>query len=69
MITNLSPAAVDTKTAPREFWTRYHAYRRLRHAETRPNDPVKPDELVEIEMKHKVPSRSSTAMRLRAMVR
>jgi GNAT superfamily N-acetyltransferase len=55
MITNLSPAAVDTKTAPRKFWTRYHAYRRLRHAETRPNDPIKPDELVEIEMKHEDP--------------
>jgi len=55
MISNLSPVAVDTKTAPRDFWTRYHAYRRLRHAETRPDDPVKPDELVEIEMKHQGP--------------
>lgn len=55
MISNLSPAAVDTKTAPREFWTRYHAYRRLRHAETRPEDPLKPDDIVEIEMKHEDP--------------
>ncbi len=50
MIGNLSPAAVDPKTAPRDFWARYHAYRRLRHAETRPEDPVKPDDLIEKEM-------------------
>jgi len=55
MIGNLSPVAVDTKSASREFWSRYHVYRRLRHAEVRPNDPVKPDELVEIEMKHEDP--------------
>ncbi|MEP6752851.1 MAG: GNAT family N-acetyltransferase [Candidatus Dormiibacterota bacterium] len=55
MVSNLSPAAVDTKTAPRDFWERYHAYRRLRQAETRPEDPVKPDDLVEKEMKHDEP--------------
>jgi mycothiol synthase len=55
MIGNLSPAAVDAKTAPQEFWTRYHAYRRLRHAETRPDDPVQPDDLVEKEMKRDDP--------------
>jgi GNAT superfamily N-acetyltransferase len=55
MIGNLSPVAVDTRSASREFWSRYHVYRRLRHAETRPDDPVKPDELVEIEMKHEDP--------------
>src|ERR1700693_6299443 len=55
MIGNLSAVAVDTKSASHEFWSRYHAYRRLRHAETRPNDPVKPDDIVEIEMKHRDP--------------
>jgi GNAT superfamily N-acetyltransferase len=55
MTGNLSPAGVDARTAPREFWTRYHAYRRLRHAESRPGDPVKPDDLVEMEMKHQNP--------------
>ena len=55
MIGNLSPVVVDPRTAPLEFWTRYHAYRRLRHAESRPGDPVKPDELMEIEMKHENP--------------
>ena len=55
MIGNVSPAAVDTKTAPPDFWSRYHAYRRLRHAETRPDNPVKPDDLVEISMKREDP--------------
>jgi GNAT superfamily N-acetyltransferase len=55
MIGNLSPAAVDAKTASREFWTRYHAYRRIRHAESRPGDPLKPDKLVELAMKHENP--------------
>jgi GNAT superfamily N-acetyltransferase len=55
MIGNLSPAAVETRTASREFWTRYHAYRRLRHAETRPEDPVKPDDLIEKELKREEP--------------
>lgn len=55
MISNLSPVAVDTKTASRGFWDRYHAYRRLRHAETRPEDPAKPDDLVEKDMKRDDP--------------
>jgi GNAT superfamily N-acetyltransferase len=50
-----SPAAVDTKSAPREFWVRYHAFRRLRHAEVRPDDPVKPDDLVEKDLKRDEP--------------
>jgi mycothiol synthase len=55
MIGNLAPGAVDPKTAPQEFWSRYHAYRRLRHAETRPDDPVQPDHLVELDMKREDP--------------
>ena len=55
MIGNLTPAAVDPKTAPQEFWKRYHAYRRLRLAETRPDDPVQPDHLVEMDMKRENP--------------
>jgi GNAT superfamily N-acetyltransferase len=52
MVGNLAPVAVDPRSASREFWSRYHAYRRVRHAESRPGDPLKPDELVEIAMKH-----------------
>jgi GNAT superfamily N-acetyltransferase len=55
MIGKLLPEAVDAKTAPKEFWTRYHAYRRLRHEETRPDDPVQPDDLVEMDMKREDP--------------
>src|SRR5258707_314542 len=55
MVDTLSPAAVNARTASREFWTRYHAYRRIRHAESHPGDPLKPDELVEIAMKHENP--------------
>ena len=51
MAHTLMPVAVDAEAAPREFWTRYHAYRRLRQAESRPDDPVKPDNLVEVGMK------------------
>jgi GNAT superfamily N-acetyltransferase len=55
MITDLTPAAVDTKTATRDFWARWHAYRRLRHEETRPDDPVKPDDVVEEVMNREHP--------------
>ena len=55
MIGNLSPVAVDAKTAPLEFWKRFHEYRRVRHAETRPDDPLQPDDLVEIDMKRDDP--------------
>jgi GNAT superfamily N-acetyltransferase len=55
MIADLSPVAVQAETAPREFWDRYHAFRRIRHAETRPHDPVKPDDLVEKDLKHREP--------------
>jgi GNAT superfamily N-acetyltransferase len=55
MVGNLTPAAVDPTTAPHEFWTRYHAYRRLRHAETRPDDPLQPDDIVEMDMKRDDP--------------
>jgi mycothiol synthase len=39
----LAPAAVDFNTAGPAFWNRYHAYRRKRQAETRPDDPIRPD--------------------------
>jgi mycothiol synthase len=55
MVGNLTPESVDANTAPPEFWARYHAFRRLRLAETRPDDPVKPDHLVEQEMKRPDP--------------
>jgi mycothiol synthase len=55
MSSSLSPVAVDAKAGSPDFWARYHAYRRLRHAETRPDEPVKPDDLVEMGMRREDP--------------
>jgi GNAT superfamily N-acetyltransferase len=49
------PVEVDPQNASQDFWARYHAYRRLRHAETRPDDPITPDEVVEGELKREDP--------------
>lgn len=49
------PVEVDAASAGPDFWARYHAYRRLRHAETRPNDPLMPDDVIEKEMKRDDP--------------
>lgn len=37
----------DPKTASRDEWKRFHAYRRLRHEERDPEDPLVDDETVE----------------------
>jgi GNAT superfamily N-acetyltransferase len=55
MRTDLTPAPIDTRIASPDFWARWHAYRRIRHAETRPDDPLKPDDLVEEVMKREDP--------------
>jgi GNAT superfamily N-acetyltransferase len=49
------PTEVDAAAAGPDFWARYHAYRRLRHAETRPDDPITPDDVTESEMKREDP--------------
>lgn len=46
---------VDPKRAGPEFWRRYHAYRRLRHEETRPDDPIRPDDVDEKRMRRDDP--------------
>lgn len=43
--------AFDPSAASAEDWARYHAYRRAHHAESRPEDPLTPDELVERQMR------------------
>ena len=45
----------DAKSATREEWRRFHAYRRLRHGETDPEDPLASDETVEAWMVHDHP--------------
>jgi GNAT superfamily N-acetyltransferase len=53
----LVPAEVDPNTASRGWWRRFHAYRRIRHFEVRPEDPLTPDDLVEARMKKHDPFR------------
>lgn len=45
MATELIPRAVDLDSAGEDFWRRYHAHRRARHAELSPEDPVMPDDV------------------------
>src|ERR1700680_4148687 len=55
MSNELLPVEVDPKRSGPEFWMRSHAYRRLRHEETRPDDPIRPDELDEARMRRDDP--------------
>jgi len=55
MTNRWTPVEIDPATAGPDFWTRYHAYRRSRHAETRPDDPLRPDRVVEDGMKRNDP--------------
>lgn len=51
MPTGVTLRPFDPETASAEDWARYHRYRRARHAESRPEDPISPDALVERQMK------------------
>ena len=55
MVGELVPTAVDPKTAGRDFWTRFHQLRGLRHAEMHPDDPLEPDDVAEARMKRPNP--------------
>jgi GNAT superfamily N-acetyltransferase len=55
MVGELAPVQVDFKTAGADFWKRYHTYRRLRHDESRPDDPLRPDHVEEIRLKRDSP--------------
>lgn len=45
----------DPRTASPEQWARYHAFRRIRHAESTPEDPQLPDDVTESVMKRQDP--------------
>jgi mycothiol synthase len=47
MAHDLVPVQVDPNSASPDFWRRYHAFRRTRHEETRPDDPLIPDDTAE----------------------
>lgn len=55
MIGQFIPAAVDPRSAGPDFWERFHALRRVRQAELRPDDPIEPDERVEANLKRENP--------------
>ena len=46
---------VDPRTAGPEFWKRYHEFRRARQKATRPDDPVRPDQVEERRMRYQDP--------------
>ena len=54
-IDEVVPARIDHKTAGPDFWKRYHAYRRVRHEESRPDDPLRPDDIEEKRLKRDSP--------------
>src|SRR6266704_5457773 len=45
MANDLIPHGIDLNSAGNDFWRRYHAFRRVRHDEVRPEDPFYPDDL------------------------
>jgi GNAT superfamily N-acetyltransferase len=55
MVGELVPVRVDFNAADANFWKRYHAYRRLRQRESRPDDPARPDEVEEKRLKRSYP--------------
>jgi mycothiol synthase len=55
MVGELVPAPIDPISAPKDFWTRYHAFRRDRQKASRPDDPVRGDAEEETSMKRPDP--------------
>jgi GNAT superfamily N-acetyltransferase len=45
MANELIPREVDLNSAGEDFWRRYHVFRRARHDEVRPDDPIFPDDV------------------------
>jgi GNAT superfamily N-acetyltransferase len=50
----------DPQTASQEEWARYHTFRRLRHEEADPGDPLEGDETVEVWMRRGDPEAEET---------
>ncbi|MEO8745421.1 MAG: hypothetical protein ABI334_10700 [Candidatus Dormiibacterota bacterium] len=46
---------VNVRSASRDWWRKFHEYRRLRQLEWRPDDPLLPDELFEAHVKRDSP--------------
>lgn len=58
MISELTPVRVEPGSADAGFWKRFHVLRRLRHDELWPEDPLRPDEVIETRMKRADPFES-----------
>lgn len=57
MAIDLEPAPIDPATAGSDYWARHHEFRRVRQRESRPDDPVRPDEVEEVWLKRNNPFR------------
>jgi len=57
MITEPVRSPIEPSTAGPDFWKRYHDLRRIRQAESRPNDPVRPDAIEENRLRYRDPFR------------
>jgi GNAT superfamily N-acetyltransferase len=55
MAAEQTAARIDFKSAGPDFWKRFHAYRRLRQQESRPDEPQRPDDLEERRRRHDNP--------------
>ena len=55
MIGQLVPARIDFKSAGADFWKRYHDYRQVRQKESRPDDPLRPNDIEEKRLKRDNP--------------
>ncbi len=55
MIQELVPAPLNPLAASRDVWQRYHRLRRQRQKESRPDDPIQPDDQVEAGLKKENP--------------
>jgi len=58
MISELTPVRVEPGSADTVFWKRFHELRKLRHDELWPEDPSRPDEVIEKLMKRGDPFES-----------
>jgi len=57
MVGQLVPSPIDPATSGEDFWRRYHEFRRVRQAETRPDEPLRADADEEAHVKRISPFR------------
>ncbi|MEO8744179.1 MAG: GNAT family N-acetyltransferase [Candidatus Dormibacter sp.] len=55
MASKLAAARFDPATADSDLWRRFHELRHVQMKESRPDDPLRPDEIEELQMKRENP--------------